>query len=267
MAFLQNLPVQFIQYLPINITNRLRKVIKEEEIKSNTKQLQLNEFSYQMFKAQLNAAKKKLSGNEAIAQINELPNPLNDSEREYYDKFLALFWSYLPKKSIQFCNVVIKKRRATIYSPIKVLTNKVTDTLTKSLFSSAEVYMRIYDYQKIAQKYNIPVLKEFWEERYSEHHNWISGVPKSTPLNQLQLEMTVSQILVLDYIITNLQKDSQCPYFTKLKAHLISEVAKPEYKDTLTKLTTQMQTSYTSTLKATNGLIQLHNQISTDSKS
>ena len=264
-SFLQNLPVQFIPYLPTNIANRLRKVIREEEVKSNTKSLQLNEFSYQMFKAQLNAAKKKLSGNEAIAQINELPNPLNDSEREYYDKFLTLFWSHLPKKSIQFCYIIIEKRRATIYSPIKVLTNKVTDTLTKSLFSSAEVYMRIYDYQKIAQKYNIPVLKEFWTDRYSEHHNWVSGVPKATKLNQVQLEMTISQILVLDFIISNLQKDSQCPYFTKLKAHLVSEISKPEYKDTLTKLTTQMQTSYTSTLKATNGLIQLHNQISTDS--
>ena len=127
--------------------------------------------------------------------------------------------------------------------------------------------MSIYKYQRIAREYNIPVLQEFWTDRHSEHHNWASGVPKSTPLNQIQLEMTVSQILVLDFIITNLQKDSQCPYFTKLKSHLVSEVFKPEYKDALTKLTPQMQTSYTSALKATNGLIQLHNQISTDRKS
>ena len=267
-SFLSNLPIQFIQYLPTNIVNRLRKVAKEEEIKSNTKSLQLNEFSYQIFKAQLSTTKKKLSGNEAIAQIKKLPNPLNDSEREYYDKFLVLFWEHLPKKSIQFCDAIIGRNKYTIYSPIKVIKNdKLAHILNQTQFSKAEVHMCLYDYQRIAGKYNIPVLKEFWTDIYSKHHNWVSGVSKSTPLNQTQLEMTISQILVLDYIIDNLQKDSQCPYFTKLKLHLVSEVSKPEYTESLFKLTTQMQTSYTSALKATNGLIQLHNQISTDSES
>ena len=268
LSFIENLPIQFIQYLPTNIINRLRKVAREEEIKSNTKSLQLNEFSYQIFKAQLSTTKKKLSGNEAIAQVKKLPNPLNDSEREYYDKFLALFWENLPKKSIQFCNTVIERSKYTIYSPIKVIKNDyLTNILKQTQFSQAEVYIHLYDYQRLAKQYNIPVLREFWTDRYSEHHNLVSGVPKATPLNQSQLEMTVSQILVLDFIIANLQKDSQCPYFTKLKAHLISEVSKSEYTESLIKLTTQMQASYTSALKATNGLIQLHNQISTDSES
>ena len=267
-SFLNNLPIQFIQYLPINIVNRLRKVARDEQVKSSTKKLQLNEFSYQMFKAQLNTASKKLSGNEAIAQIQKLPSPFNDLEKEYYDKFLALFWDHLPKKSIQFCDVVIGKSKNTVYTPVKVIKNEdLTNIFKEHLFSSAEVYIYLYDYQRIAKQYSIPVLREFWTDRYSDHHNWVSGVPKSTPLNQSQLEMTVSQILVLDFIITNLQKDSHCPYFTKLKTHLVSEISKPEYKDTLYKLTAQMQASYTSALKATNGLIQLHNQISTDSKS
>ena len=267
-SFLNNLPIQFMQYLPTNIVNRLRKVTREEKVKSNTKQLQLNEFSYQMFKAQLNSLKKKLSGNEAIAQIQKLPNPLNGSELGYYDKFLALFWDHLQKKSIQFCNVIIGKSKNTIHSPVKVIKNEhLANIFKEPLFSSAEVYIYLCDYQRIAKQYNIPVLREFWTDRYSEHHNWVSGVPKATPLNQSQLEMTVSQILVLDFIIANLQKDSQCPYFTKLKAHLISEVSKSEYTESLIKLTTQMQASYTSALKATNGLIQLHNQISTDSES
>lgn len=265
-SFLHNLPVQFLQYLPTNITTRIRKAAREKEIESNTKQLQLNEFSYQLFKAQLQASKKKLSGTEAIAQIKKLPTPTSQSEKEFYDKFLALFWDNLPKKSVDFCEYIIGKSKHTIYSPVKIIKSDsyLSDALKETEFSQAEVHLYLYDYQRIAREYNIPVLKEFWTDRYSEHHDWVSGVPKSTPLNQVQLEMTVSQILVLDFIITNLQKDSQCPYFTKLKNHLVSEVIKPEYSEYLIKLTTQMQTSYTSALKATNGLFQLHNQISSN---
>ena len=252
-SFLNNLPIQFIQYLPTNIINRLRKLARDEQVKSSTKQLQLNEFSYQMFKAQLNTASKKLSGNEAIAQIQKLPSPFNDSEKEYYDKFLTLFWEHLPKKSIQFCNTVIGKNKYTIYSPIKVIKNDdLTNILNQTQFSQAEVYMYLYNYQRIAKQHNIPVLKEFWTDRYSEHHDWVSGVPKSTPLTQLQLEMTVSQILILNHITTNLQGNSTCPYFKKMLAHLLEEVHKPVYKDQLATLHKSMQTSYSTAANSIN---------------
>ena len=96
ISFLNNLPAQFMRYLPTNIVSRLRKVAREEELKASTKSVQLNEFSYQMFKAQLQA-KKKLLGTEAIAQIKKLPAPTNQLEKEFYDKFLTLFWDNLPK--------------------------------------------------------------------------------------------------------------------------------------------------------------------------
>ena len=263
-----NLPQEFYKYLPSNIATRLKKEARKTEITNNTKAIQLNEFSYQVFKAQLQNAKKKLAGNEAIAQIRALPNPTTQEEKEYFDKFLALFWNHLPKKSIEFCDKVINISKYTAYTPITIINRvNIESILNQDEFGSNEVHIPLYNYQHLARIYNIPVLEELYTDRHSEHHNWVSGVPKSTPLNQIQLEMTVSQILVLDFIITNLQKDSQCPYFTKLKSHLVSEVSKPEYKDALTKLTSQMQTSYTSALKATNELIQLHNQISTDRKS
>ena len=230
IAFIKNLPAQFIQYLPTNIVSRLRKIAREEELKDSTKSVQLNEFSYQMFKAQLQA-KKKLSGTEAIAQIKKLPTPTNKSEKEFYDKFLTLFWDNLPKKSIDFCEHVIGKSKNTIYSPIKIIKSDsyLLDTLKETEFSQAEIHIYLYDYQQIARQYNIQVLREFWTDTYSIHHNWVSGIPKATKLNQHQLEMTISQILVLDYIIKNVQTNPDCPYFTKLKNHLVEEITKPEY--------------------------------------
>ena len=252
-TFLEYLPIQFLQYLPTNIATRIRKVARENEINSSTKQLQLNEFSYQLFKAQLQTSKKKLSGNEAIAQIKKLPNPTDHQQREFYDKFLALFWEHLPKKSIDFCNCVAARSKDTQYSPIRYINDEyLKHVLNSTDFNQNEVMIGIYFYQTIARDYNIPVIKEFWTDIYSDRHDWVTGVPKSAPLNQAQLEMTVSQIIILNHIITNLQGDSKCPYFKKMLAHLLEEVHKPVYKDQLATLHKSMQASYSTATNTIN---------------
>lgn len=252
-SFLYNLPTQFLQYLPTNIATRIRKVTRENEIESNTKQLQLNEFSYQMFKAQLQTAKKKLSGNEAIAQIQKLPNPTDNQQKEFYDKFLALFWEHLPKKSINFCTCVASRSKDTQYAPIRYIGNEyLQDVLNSTNFNQNEVMIGLYLYQRIAKEYNIPVLRELYTDLHSSHHDWVTGVPKATPLTQLQLEMTVSQIIILNHITTNLQGNSTCPYFKKMLAHLLEEVHKPVYKDQLATLHKSMQASYNTAANSIN---------------
>lgn len=252
-SFLHNLPAEFIPYLPNNIANRLRKLKRDKEVESNTKQLQLNEFSYQMFKSQLQSSKKKLSGNEAVAQINKLPNPTDKQQREYYDKFLTLFWEHLPKKSIDFCNCVAYRSKYTQYSPIRPINGEyLQDVLNSTDFNQNEVMIGFYFYQKIAKEYNIPVIKELYTDVYSAHHDWVTGVSKSTPLNQAQLEMTVSQIIILNHIITNLQGNSTCPYFKKMLAYLLEEVHKPVYKEQLAELHKSIQTSYNTAVNSIN---------------
>lgn len=257
-AFIQNLPLELISYLPDDIATKVKNKARKLEVENSTKQLQLNEFSYQMFKAQLEMAKRKPSGNEAVAQIQKLPNPTSQQEKEYYDKFIALFWDNLPKKSIQLCDTIIDKNKNTNFSPIKQI---YLSKLEETTFSTSEVYISLSDYQIIARQHSISVLEVLYTNRYSEHHNWVSGVPKATPLTQVQLEMTVSQVLVLDYLIHFIQPEG-CPCFTKMKSHLMEELAKPIYKDKLQALLPQMQTSYTTalnTIKDMNALISVHN--------
>ena len=257
-TFIANLPLELISYLPDNIATRLKNKARKLEVENRTKQLQLNEFSYQMFKAQLEMAKRKLGGNEAVAQIQKLPNPTSQQEKEYYDKFIALFWDNLPKKSIQLCDTIIDKNKNTNFSPIKQI---YLSKLEETTFSTSEVYISLFDYQIIARQHSISVLEVLYTDKYSEHHNWVSGVPKATPLTQVQLEMTVSQVLVLDYLIHFIQPEG-CSCFTKMKSHLMEELAKPIYKDKLQALLPQMQTSYTTalnTIKDMNGLISVHN--------
>lgn len=242
-----NLPQELHKYLPSNIATRLKKEARKREITSSTKAIQLNEFSYQVFKAQLQNTKKKLTGNEAIAQIRALPRPTTQEEKEYFDKFLALFWDNLPKKSIDFCQSVMSNSKYTKYTPLHRLNNvNLTDLFNSTDFYQSEVSISFYVYQSIAIEHSIPVLKELYIDQHSEHHCWVTNVPKHTKLNTRQLEMTISQVLILEYIVTNLQKDSKCPYFIKMLAHLKEELAKPAYKDELQTLLTKMEQSYNS---------------------
>lgn len=244
-----NLPKELCKYLPNNIATRLKKETRKKELANNTKTIQLNEFSYQVFKAQLQNTKKKLTGNEAIAQINALPRPYSKEEKEYYDKFLALFWDSLPKKSIDFCNTIMSRSCNTKYTPITRIGHTYISAILEQLeFDQNEVNISFFMYQKAALDYNIPVLRELYTDRYSDHHDWITGVSKHTRLNSIQLEMTISQVLILEYIVTNLQKDSKCPYFIKMLNHLKEELAKPIYKDEINTLLTKMEQSYTSTV-------------------
>lgn len=238
--FLQNLPVEFHPYIPSNISSRLKKILREEQIKESTKALQLNEFSYLAFKASLDTSKKKPSGIEAITQIENLPKPNNTQEQEIYDKFLALYWSAIPKKSIPFCDKVCTKTKNTEYSPIFKITHFTPwDSPTEEVFNylfklpvveSKSVTIDFYFYQKVARAYHIPVLQELYTERYSEHHIYYSGISKVAKLTDKQLEMVVSQILILDYIIKHIQpKELNFPYFQKMRDFLVQEIKNPEY--------------------------------------
>lgn len=238
--FLQNLPVELHPYIPNNISSRLKKMLREEQVKESTKALQLNEFSYLAFKASLDTSKKKPSGVEAIAQIENLPRPTNDKEKEIYDKFLALYWNAIPKKSISFCDKVFTNTKNTEYSPIFKISHFVSydeprETVFNELFKfqvteDKTVVIDFYFYQKVARDYHIPVLRELYTDRYSEHHNYYSGIPKVTKLTNRQLEMIISQILVLDYIIKNIQpKELNFPHFKKMRDFLVQEIKNPKY--------------------------------------
>lgn len=240
IQFLENLPVEFHPYLPSNIATRLKKILRDTQIKEATRALQLNEFSYLAFKASLETAKKKPSGVEAIAQIDSLPRPTNDKEKEIYDKFLALYWNAIPKKSISFCDKVFTNTKNTEYSPIFrirhfVSYDKPRETVFNKLFKlqvteDKTVVIDFYFYQKVAKDYHIPVLRELYTDRYSEHHIYYSGISKVAKLTNKQLEMVVSQILILDYIIKHIQpKELNFPYFQKMRDFLVQEIKNPEY--------------------------------------
>lgn len=240
-TFIEDLPVEIHPYLPKNIASRLKTIQRNKQVKEATKALQLNEFSYLAFKAALTTGKKKPSGVEAIAQIRKLPTLryYTKEENEIYDKFLALYWNAIPKKSMPFCNEVFTKTRNTEYSPIFRITHSVPwssprEAVFDALFkrpvtSDKSVVIDFYFYQKVAREYHIPVLQELYTQRYSEHHIYYSGIPKQTKLTTSQVEMVVSQILVLDYIINHIQpKELNFPYFQIMKDFLVQEIKNQE---------------------------------------
>lgn len=261
---LDNLPVNILHYLPKNIVTSIKTKINKQLLLDKAKDLQLNQFSYIAYEAAIKSG-KKLSSTEAIAQISKLPSPKTVEESKLYDKFLALLWENVSKRSIQFCDTILLKNKRSEHAPIESLSIDYRDPSTAVSISryfnlnsyKPHAHIPIHFYQRVAVAYNIPILKEGHTDVHSRHHNWITGVDKSKPLNKEQLEMTLSQIMILDYIIKYIQRDNICPYFTQMKDHLIKEIGIPIYKDKINKL--QLDKAYTSTQETINGLVQIHN--------
>lgn len=257
---LSSLPKELWKYLPDKQKSKLQRELQKEARKAKVQTLNLDEFSFLAYKAALTKL-KPFSSALALTQMKRMALPKNsitNLELDIKNKYLSIIWDHTPKKSQELCSYIIGitprgYNEYTLLQYIDRYTN-IEDMLLQPRFKDRS-HITIDTYQYLARQYNIPVLQELYTDRYSDHYNWITGVEKSTPLNYQQLEMTISQITILDYIITNIQGDSQCPYFIATKEQLVKEISKPTYKENVTKLLSDLvkastiaTTSYTNLL-------------------
>ena len=264
-----SLPIEIWPYLPKPIKTRLQKEKQDQDRKANTKDIKLDLMSFMMFKSHLASQKKKMSSAFALDQLDKLFNLFSHKsdpkQLEIAAKYISLIWEYTPVKSVNLCSYLINKNYKTSCLPHQHLPFQIVNydwnqdplkiTLKQAEFAPAGVIpFRVY--RAVATEYNIPVHQELYTERESEHHIWIPGVDKPSLLKPHQLNMVLSQITVLDYIIVNLLGNSTCPYFHQAKDQLMAEILKPDYRD-------DVQAYFNTTFKSYQSAIETHSSILT----
>ena len=263
-----SLPIEIWPYLPKTIKTRLQKAKQDQDRQASTKDIKLDLMSFMMFKSHLASQKKKMSSAFALDQLGKLFNLFSyrsddPKQLEIAAKYISLIWEYTPVKSVNLCSYLINKNYKIAYLPYQHLPFQIVSydwgkdpleaTLKQAEFAPAGVIPFIV-YRAVATKYNIPVHQELYTERESEHHIWIPGVDKPSTLKPHQLNMVLSQITVLDYIIVNLLGNSTCPYFHQLRDQLMAEILKPDYKD-------DVQAYFNTTFKSYQSAIETHSSI------
>lgn len=260
-----SLPIEIWPYLPKPIKTRLQKEKRDQDRKANTKDIKLDLMSFMMYKSYL-ASQKKMSSALALEQLGKLFRLFNSKsdpkQLEIAAKYISLIWEYTPVKSIHLCSYLMGSSYKTACLPHRHLPFQVVDIWSEepleSILKQTEfaptgvITFRLY--RQIASKYNIPVHQELYTERESDHHIWIPGVDKPSPLKPHQLNMVLSQITVLDYVIANLLGNSTCPYFHQLRNQLVAEILKPDYKD-------DVQAYFDTTVKSYQSAIKTHSNI------
>ena len=262
-----SLPIEIWPYLPKALKTRLQKAKQDQDRQANTKDIKLDLMSFMMFKSHLSSQKKKMSSAFALDQLGKLFRLFNSKsdpkQLEIAAKYISLIWEHTPVKSIQLCSYLMGNSYSTMYLPHQHLPFQIVEYIwneepLESILKQTEfaptgvVTFRLY--RQIAIKYNIPVHQELYTERESDHHSWIPGVDKPSPLKPHQLNMVLSQITVLDYVIANLLGNSTCPYFHQLRDQLVTEILKPDYKD-------DVQAYFDSTIKSYQSAIETHSNI------
>lgn len=263
-----SLPIEIWPYLPKALKTRLQKEKQDQDRKASTKDIKLDLMSFMMFKSHLTSQKKKMSSAFALDQLGKLFDLFSyksddPKQLEIAAKYISLIWEYTPVKSINLCSYLINSYSITYlpyqHLPFQIINYDSRDKcLLKSTLKQAEfapagvIPFRVY--KAVATKYNIPVHQELYTERESDHHIWIPGVDKPSPLKPNQLNMVLSQITVLDYIIANLLDNSTCPYFHQLRDQLVTEILKPDYKD-------DVQAYFDTTIKSYQSAIETHSSI------
>ena len=268
-----SLPIEIWPYLPKAIKTRLQKAKQDQDRQASIKDIKLDLMSFMMFKSYLASQKKKMSSAFALDQLGKLLTLFSyksddPKQLEIAAKYISLIWEHTPVKSVNLCSYLINKNYKIAYLPYQHLPFQIVSydwdkdplkaTLKQAEFAPAGVIpFRVY--RAVATKYNIPVHQELYTERESEHHIWIPGVDKPSLLKPHQLNMVLSQITVLDYIIVNLLGNSTCPYFHQLRNQLVAEILKPDYKDDVQAYFDTRIKSYQSAIKThSNILAKLH---------
>lgn len=263
-----SLPIEIWPYLPKTLKNRFQKKKQDQDRKDSTKDIKLDLMSFMMFKSHLASQKKKMSSAFALDQLRKVLDLFSyksdPKQLEIAAKYISLIWEHTPVKSINLCSYLIGYNYRISYLPYQHLPFQIISydsrdkcllesTLKQAEFAPAGV-IPFSVYRAVASTYNIPVHKELYTERESEHHIWIPGVGKPSLLKPHQLNMVLSQITVLDYIIVNLLGNSTCQYFHQAKDQLTAEILKPDYRDAV-------QAYFNTTFKSYQSAIETHSSI------
>lgn len=201
----------------------------------DVKQLQFDEFALATFTMWLES-KKKLTSTECLAmlkQCNYLSTlPEHAEQTEVKLKYINLLWQYTPSKSIELTKYYTNTlyQSDLLYDKLPILCiNYMHDLTAFDNTNVRDISFGINWYQSFAKTHFIPVSQSIMTTQWSTVYQWISGIPKSTPLNAEGIAIAIDQIIILTAAELKLPNLAQS--ISKLKQQLIDELLSKRYAE------------------------------------
>lgn len=229
---LSKLPKEHYDLLPQYVLTKVKQHSSTYVL--DVKQLAFDDFALATFTMWLES-KKKLTSTECLAmlkQCNRLSTlPEHAEQTEVKLKYINLLWEYTPSKSIELCKYYVDEfYRSDFHSklPVSVI-NRMHDLDSFNDADIQDISFSISWYQSFATTHHIPVSQSVMTTQWSTVYQWISGIPKSTPLNAEGVAIAIDQVIVLTVAESKLPNLAQS--ISKLKQQLVDELLSKRYAE------------------------------------
>lgn len=232
LDFLSKLPKEHYDLLPPYVLTKVKQ--HNSTYVLDVKQLAFDDFALATFTMWLES-KKKLTSTECLAMLKQcnrlstLPDYAEQTEVKL--KYINLLWQYTPSKSIELCKYYVENfKYTTFYDKLPVTTiDKYTEYGALIYTNVRDISFDIDWYQSFATTHHIPVSQSVMTTQWSTVYQWISGIPKSTPLNVEGIAIAIDQIIILT--VAELKLPNLAQSINKLKQQLIDELLSKRYAE------------------------------------
>ena len=232
LDFLSKLPKEHYDLFPPYVLTKVKQ--HNSTYTLDVKQLQFDEFALATFTMWLES-KKKLTSTECLAmlkQCNRLSISPEDAEQTAVKlKYTNLLWEYTPSKSIELCKYYVNNfYNSNFHSKLPVtVINSGHDLDSFNDVDIRDISFSIIWHQSFAKTHYIPVSQSVMTTQWSTVYQWISGIPKSTPLNAEGIAIAIDQIIILTAAESKLPNLAQS--ISKLKQQLVDELLSKRYAE------------------------------------
>ena len=232
LDFLSKLPKEHYDLLPPYVLTKVKQ--HNSTYVLDVKQLAFDEFALATFTMWLES-KKKLTSTECMAMLKQcdyLSNKPEYAEQTAVKlKYINLLWQYTPSKSIELCKYCVDQFYVSDFHsklPVTVI-NRRHDLTALNDDSIKDISISIDWYQSFATTHHIPVSQSVMTTQWYTVYQWVSGVPKSTPLNAEGIAIAIDQIVILT--VAELKLPNLAQSISKLKQQLIDELLSKRYAE------------------------------------
>lgn len=229
---LSKLPKEHYDLLPPYVLTKVKQ--HNSTYVLDVKQLAFDDFALATFTMWLES-KKKLTSTECLAMLKQCRQLSNRAEHQAVTdsklKYINLLWQYTPSKSIKLTKYYTDMfHRSDFHSklPVSVINGRY-DLTAFDDDSIKDISISIGWYQSFARTYHIPVSQSVMTTQWSTVYQWISGIPKSTPLNAEEIAIAIDQIIILT--VAELKLPNLAQSISKLKQQLVDELLSKRYAE------------------------------------
>ena len=229
---LSKLPKEHYDLLPPYVLTKVKR--HNSTYVLDVKQLAFDDFALATFTMWLES-KKKLTSTECLAmlkqcrQLSTLPEHAEQTAVKL--KYINLLWQYTPSKSIELTKYYTDQFYSfDFHSKLPIVCINSRHDLTA--FDDAnvrDISFSIVWYQSFAKTHHILVSQSIMTTQWSTFYQWISGIPKSTPLNAEGIAIAIDQIIILTVAESKLPNLAQS--ISKLKQQLVDELLSKRYAE------------------------------------